>query len=248
MTLLLRTALLAAVHAACSAPADESRESDAETPSTSIDTEAKDTACAPVPGRPSPSTVLEVVERVNELPRPVTLPCFLHSLAKPLELNATESLISAQPAVGRRSPRLFIFVDPLILSISFDGVGSRLLEMGELRAGGTRALRAEIEFPVSGELSREAPFERILFLDHLTTCGACHADEQPAPDVTFTKAFESRPLRPVERERVSLESLARELVDCNAAREPERCAMLDAVFRSGAVIDREFPSNVATFY
>jgi hypothetical protein len=243
MTLLLRTALLAAVHAACSAPADESLESDAETPGTSIDAEAKDTSCAPVPGRPSPSTVLEDVERVGGLPWPVTLACFLHSLAKPLELNATESLISAQPAVGRRSPRSFTFV-----SISFDGVGSRLLEMGELRAGGTRALRAEIEFPVSGGLSREAPFERILVLDHHTMCGACHADEQPAPDVTFTRAFESRPLRPVERERVSLESLARELVDCNAAREPERCAMLDAVFRSGAVIDREFPSNVATFY
>lgn len=212
-------------------------------------TETRESPCAQRPERPSPSTVVEVVERVNELPAPVTLPCFIESLARPLELNATESLLSAQPAVGRRSPRLFIFVDPLILSISFDGIGSRLLELGELRPDSTRALKAEIEFPViDEELPIAAPFERILFLDNLTTCGGCHDDERPAADVTFTRAFESRALRPVPRERVSLESLAEELASCDPAREPERCALLDAVFGAGAVVDREFPETLATFY
>lgn len=198
-------------------------------------------------GRASPQTVLEVIDRVNALPRPVTLPCFVESLARPLELNATESLISAQPAVGRRSPRTFIFADPLIMSISFDGVGSHLLELGEVRPGGTRALKAEIEFPVTAELSRAAPFERILFLENLTSCGACHQDEELAPDVTFTRAFVSRALRPLPRERVALDSLALELDGCDPGREPERCALLEAVF-GGPVVEREFPATMSTFY
>lgn len=196
----------------------------------------------------SPRTVLDVIDRVNALPLPVTLPCFIESLARPLELNATESLISAQPAVGRRSPRTFIFADPLILSISFDGVGSHLLELGEVQPGGTRALKAEIAFPVTEELSRAAPFERVLFRENLTLCGACHQDEQLAEDITFTRAFVSRALRPLPRERVALEALAPERDACDPGREPERCALLDAVFGGGPVVEREFPSTMSTFY
>lgn len=246
---LTAAALMAAAQVACSAPGDEAAEPDERMPNPAPPPEVTDRPCAPEPGRPSPSTVLEVVEHVNELPRPLTLPCFIESLARPLELNATESLVSAQPAVGRRSPRLFIFVDPLILSISFDGVGSHLLEMGQLRPDGARSLRAEIAFPVDGEeLSREAPFERIVFDDRLTTCGGCHAEERAAADVTFTKAFENLALRPLDRERVPLVSLAQELAACDPAREPARCALLDAVFGRGAVVERDFPDTMPTFY
>ena len=187
------------------------------------------------------------LQAVNELPRPVTLPCFIESLARPLELNATESFVSAQPAVGPRSPRTFLFVDSLVLSIAFAGIGSHLLELGEGRPGGTRSLKAEIAFPVEGELTQAAPFERIRFIQAFTTCGGCHDDEQPAPDVSFTEAFESRALRPVPDERVPLESLRAEQESCDAVREPERCALLDAVF-SGAVVERDFAPNLATFY
>jgi hypothetical protein len=236
---LLLAALAGAVVAACSAsePGEEDGSSETQT-----------SPCALGPERPSPRTVLEVVARVNELPQPVTLPCFIESLARPLELNATESFLSAQPAVGLRSPRAFIFSDPLIMSIAFDGIGSPLLELGEVRSGGTRSLKAEIEFPVNGELSQAAPFERILFVESFTTCGVCHDDEQPAPDVTFTQAFESRALRPVPIERVSLDSLQYERSSCDAAREPERCALLEAVFGAGPVVDRDFPTTLPTFY
>jgi hypothetical protein len=245
----LPAAVAAAALAACSSPSGAPAEVDGNRANPSASgPEATERPCALEPERPSPSTVLEVIERVNELPQPVTLACFLDSLARPLELNATESLISAQPAMGRRSPRLFIFVDPLIMSISFDGTGSRLLELGEVRPGGTRALKAEIEFPVIGELPRAEPFERILFLDDLTTCGGCHDGEQPAPDVTFTKAFESQALKPVPNERVSLESLLQEREACDPGREPARCALLEAVFGPEAVVDREFPASMATFY
>jgi hypothetical protein len=228
---------------ACSASDTAEEDGNAASPA-----EPPASPCALVADRPSPRTVLEVVDRVNELPQPVTLPCFIESLARPLELNATESFLSAQPAVGLRSPRAFIFSDPLIMSIAFDGMGSPLLELGELRAGGERSLKAEIEFPVNGELSQAAPFERILFGESFTTCGVCHADEQAAPDVTFTQAFESRALRPVPIERVSLDSLRYERSSCDDEREPARCALLDAVFGAEPVVDRDFPPTLPTFY
>lgn len=232
----------------CGTPVDGGLATDDANPSGDTGPSESESACAPGAERESPRTVLEVIDRVNELPRPLTLSCFIESLERPLELNATESILSAQPAVGERSPRAFIFADPLIMSIAFDGEGSRLLELGEIRPSGTRSLKAEIEFPVTAELPREAPFERILFLEEFTTCGACHDDEEPAPDVTFTRAFESRALRPVPAERVSLDSLRRELQSCDGALEPDRCALLDAVFGAGTVVDREFPATLGTFY
>jgi hypothetical protein len=230
---------------ACGAPSDGAAAADDADPANEPETSGG--PCT-LPDQASPRTVLEVVDRVNALPRPVTLPCFIESLARPLEVNATESILSAQPAVGERSPRAFIFADPLIMSIAFDGEGSSLLELGEVRSGGTRSLKAEIEFPVTAELSREAPFERVLFLETITSCGACHDDEEPAPDVTFTLAFDSRALRPVPEERVSLDFLMQERESCDSAREPARCALLDAVFGAGTVVDREFAATMGTFY
>jgi hypothetical protein len=222
---------------ACGAPSADAPAADDADPANEPDTSAG--PCALGSDRGSPRTVLEVVDRVNALPRPVTLSCFIESLARPLEINATESILSAQPAVGQRSPRAFIFADPLIMSIAFDGEGSSLLELGEVRSGGSRSLKAEIEFPVTAELSREAPFERVLFLETITSCGVCHDDEEPAPDVTFTLAFESRALRPVPEERVSLDFLMQERESCDSGREPAR---------AGTVVDREFAATMGTFY
>ena len=245
----LLAALSVACQAACSAtPADATDTSTIDSSGAgAANPVAADSPCALFSDRASPSTVVEVIDRVNELPRPVTLPCFIESLARPLELNATDSFLSAQPAAGRRSPRAFLFADPLIMSIAFGGSGSRLLELGEARAEG-RSLKAEIEFPVTEELPRTAPFERVLFLEELSSCGVCHSDERPAPDVMLTKAFESRAYRPQPSERVSLESLHVEQERCDSVLEPERCALLQAVFGAGAVSDRDFPETLATFY
>ena len=98
----------------------------------------EDECVAPAGTTPSPATIADVVALINAMPKPVTLPCFLAALARPLELYATRSVISAQPAVGRRSPRTFLFLDGLTLSVVPEGVGTRLLEMGELRDEGAR--------------------------------------------------------------------------------------------------------------
>jgi hypothetical protein len=230
---------------------DESTEPNTPFGAPASETSAGDARRVPVCVAPSgsspPRSIADVVDRVNALPRPVTLACFLEAMARPLELYASESIFSAQPAVGRRSPRMFFFVDPLIMSIAPDGPGSHLLELGERRSD-TRSIKAEIEFPVTSELVPEAPFERLVFEERLTICSGCHAAEQPATDITFTQAFVSQALRPVPRERVSLgEALAESRV-CDAEAEPERCAILRAVFSQGDVVDRDFPTAMETFY
>jgi hypothetical protein len=42
--------------------------------------------------------------------------------------------------------------------------------------------------------------------------------------------------------------LHREATACDAVAEPERCAMLAAIFGQGSVIDAEFPATLETFY
>jgi hypothetical protein len=203
--------------------------------------------CAPSPGLDSPQSIAGAVAWINALPKPLSLPCFLETLPRPLELYASESIFSAQPAVGSRSPRMFVFADALIMTIVADGVGSHLLEFGERRFD-VKSLKGEIPFPVTAELTPAAPFEHLIIDDRFTSCALCHAEEEPDPDTSFTRAFLSRALRPVPAERVSLEELRAEAIDCDGGAEPERCAMLVALFGQGNVLDAEFPTELGTFY
>jgi hypothetical protein len=142
---------------------------------------------------------------------------------------------------------MFIFSGALILTIVPGGTGRRLLEFGERRSD-TTSLKGELEFPVGSELGEEAPFERLMFMESSTTCSACHAGEEPAEDITFTQAFVSQALRPAPGERVGLGELVAESRACDTNAEPERCAMLSAVFGAGDVVDTDFPTTLPTFY
>jgi len=207
---------------------------------------------APTPGcraptgvSSAPATVAETVTLINALPKPLSLPCFLESLARPLQMNASLSLFSAQPSSGARSPRMFLFRDPLVMSIVPEGDGAALLEFGEQRAD-LRSLKAEIEFPVATELAPSAPFDRLLFNAQLTTCGGCHPNELQESEVSGVRTFASLALRPHASDRVSVSSLSDELEACDRTLEPSRCAMLDAVMGWGQVTERDFPADMAT--
>lgn len=202
--------------------------------------------CAAPAGMSAARSISETVVLLNAMPKPVTLPCFLETLPRPLDVHATMSVFSAQPASGRRSPRLFLFVDPLILSVVPDGTGSNLLEFGELRSE-TRSLKAEIEFPVLGELRSEEPFERVVFNERGTSCSFCHQQEEPA-GVTGADGFVSQALRPRSEDRVPLTELRAEFVACDAALEPERCALLKSLFAERDVVERDFPATMSTFF
>ncbi len=194
----------------------------------------------------SPRTIGETVTLINALPKPLRLPCFLESLARPLQINATHSLFRAQPARGALSPRIFLFQDPTLMSIVPEGEGAALLEFGEQRPE-FRSLKAEIVFPVSTQLEPSAPFDHLLFNPQTTTCAGCHAGEQPESEISGLRTFVSSSLRPRPPDHVSTLSLSHELEICDRVLEPQRCAILDALLGWGPVTDREFPVEMATF-
>src|SRR5690606_13425467 len=128
------------------------------------------------------------------------------TLPRPLAMHAADSPFSAQPAEGRRSPRLFLFFDPLVLSVVPAGDGAALLEFGEQRSP-THSLKAELEFPIETELDEAAAYQRLPFEEGITTCGLCHQGESEAPDIDVPYAMISLAMRPMPEQRVSLTEL-----------------------------------------
>ncbi|HET7542591.1 MAG TPA: hypothetical protein VFK05_22125 [Polyangiaceae bacterium] len=201
---------------------------------------------APAGVENAPRTIDETVTLINSLPKPLSLPCFLESLARPLEVSASNSVFSAQPAQGSRSPRIFLFQQQAVLSLVPDGEGAALLEFGEQRPE-YRSLKAEIAFPVSAQLDASAPFQRPLFMPQLTSCGGCHPAEVQESVISGVPTFVSLALRPRPGELVSLTALDHELEICDPAVEPQRCAILRGLLGWGAVTERAFPAEMSTF-
>jgi hypothetical protein len=194
----------------------------------------------------APRTIADAVSLINALPKPLSLPCFLESLARPLQIHGTNSLFSAQPAQGPRSPRVFVFEELMVMSVVPAGPGAPLLEFGEQRPG-YRSLKAELTFPVLNQLVPTAPFEGLMADDRITTCAVCHATEEPDPTISGVRAFVSQSLRPGSQDQVTAATLVHENQTCDANVEAGRCAMLDGLLGWGSVSDRDFPSEMSTF-
>jgi hypothetical protein len=202
--------------------------------------------CTPPEGvSGSPESIEDAVELINALPKPVSVACFVQALDRPLKIYATNSVFSRQPAVGDRSPRIFIFSDQLLISIATDGAGSSLVEFGQLTSDQT-SLKGELQLPVTQNLTGTEAFERIR-LQNGTSCAACHSGETLSNLVTATEAFESRAIKPSPATQVDLTQLKEEYSDCNSSREPIRCSLLKAVFGFGAVQFQDFPDSMRTF-
>jgi cytochrome c553 len=193
-----------------------------------------------------PKTIYEVLDLINGLPHPVQLSDFLASLERPLALNANFNTQSAQPALGKRSPRIFIIIDKSF-SMSLVPGAEPTLEFGERDASGLRSVKGEVHFPVEGQLSPEDAFARLapaastgLTLDQATLCGACHNNEEPAPGYPFRGAFSSEILKPTPFFSVDVAAMRREHEACDSAMEPERCAVFRAIFDHGDVVQTPF--------
>ena len=180
--------------------------------------------------------------------QPVTLPCFLERLERPLAAMGVVSLFSLQPSVGKRSPRIFLFAGHLVMSVVPAGDGRNLLELAEYTRP-TRSIKAEIQFPVRVTLSAREPYDRVrASAGEKTVCGGCHRSEASAPEVSVTQGFESDVLRPRARDEVPLSSLLEETMNCDPALEPERCEMLNAIFGNGEVRSGAFSPDAPTIF
>lgn len=202
--------------------------------------------CVAPEGLGSPGNIAQAVELLDALPDPVDLPCVLESLDRPLAVELTSSPFSAQPAMGIRSPRIFLFEAGLVLSVAIDGNGAGVLEFAE-SVDAQHSIKAELVLPIERPLIAAAPYIRVQN-DSGTICGFCHVNEKVHRAIDDTFAFSSQALRPRDQDVVDLDLLREEHRRCDAEAEPERCAALVSLFEFGRVQHRTFPTDLPTFF
>lgn len=201
--------------------------------------------CAPGPNATgSPRSIEQVVDLINSMPKPVSVACFVQSLDPPLRVFASRSVASLQLSTGPKDPRWFIFSLPLIMSVTSDGPGADLLEMGVLEPGNRRTLMGELRMPIRGEIEHALPYDRIR-QGVGTTCGFfCHQDEVRDAGVPFTEAFVSKSIRASADSEVTLEFLRGVLAQCKTPTASARCELLHALLVSGRAQREDFPADM----
>lgn len=209
--------------------------------------------CAPGPNATgAPRNIEQVVDLINSLPKPVTVACFVESLDAPLKVFASKSVASLQLSTGPDDPRWFIFSLPLIISVTSDGPGADLLEMGVLQPGNKRTLLGELRMPIETEIKPALPYDRIS-KDAGTSCGFfCHQNEVRDPRIGFAEAFVSKAIRAAADSEVPIESLRGALSRCKSpthgagptATNSARCALLHALLVTGRAQREDFPADM----
>jgi hypothetical protein len=109
-------------------------------------------------------------------------------------------------------------------------------------------VKGELHFPVEEQLVPEDAFARLApdaasgrTLEQATRCGVCHDNEKATPDYPLLGAFTSAIVKPSSFFAVDVAAIRRERDSCDSALEPERCAVLQALFDHGDVVQTAFP-------
>jgi hypothetical protein len=198
-------------------------------------------SCAAL-GGVAPRTIREAVERLNALPAPASLACFVASLPRPLSLVASSSPSSAQPSGGRDNPRIFIVSDTLTMSVVPDGTGRDLLEFGEWTTP-LRSTKAELAFPLTRPVSHEAPYQDRGDEQSVSLCGLCHTGQEAHPSIPG--ALVSLALRPARYYEMTIADVRAVRDACEAPpSDTPRCQMLRALFDYGEVRQGKFDDEV----
>ncbi len=198
----------------------------------------------------APQTIEQAIDLINALPKPVTIACFVQTLQRPLRVNATSSILSAQPAMGEDNPRIFLFSgDDLIISIVPDGNGKDLMEFSQLVNGTSRSIKGEIKFPVFESIPYSAPYNRIL-TGAQTVCSACHVGEALDDTHQEENVYISAALKPKANKLVFLSDFWQEYYNCSLKIDTSdsRCMMIRAIFDYGKVEHQDFPASMPTYF
>lgn len=203
------------------------------------------------PAGASITDVQSVVDWLNAMPKPVTLPCFIESLPRPLNIQSALSEFSAQPSLGRRSPRIFFFFDRLILTVVADQKFAEyphpLLEMSYLvDEQELITTKAELKFPIVDTLSPAAPYTGLSFNDRISQCSFCHPKESVLDYLDNVPIYQSSILKPTTPLQIS--QLYVESDNCIVEEEPHRCAMLSSIVDHGELRPYSFPARAPTIF
>ena len=196
-------------------------------------------ACADAGGRVT--SISRAVEVLNALPTPVDGPCFVAALPRPLKVVAANSVVSAQPASSRESPRLFLFLDGVVATVVPEGDGATVLEFSQWTSA-TRSIKAGLPLPMASMVASDAPYTHVRRGPIGTTCGLCHtAEQEESPGVYASTAY-----RPHARDEVPVSELRARHEACGHDVDGGR-AMFHAVFDFGEVQQGAFDTSLETF-
>jgi hypothetical protein len=204
---------------------------------------APNSVCAP--RETAITRITDVIALINELPKPLSLDCLIASLRHPLEIQATASRISAQPAISREQPRIFIQSEGLFLSIV---PGDNLLEFGETFQE-TLSIKGELAFPIKETLSDNAPYVQIgpIFNQTQTRCGGpCHTPTVEHSKLGGVSVFASQIVRPNPEFRVPLEEMRAAWNNCTTLDE-SACQLYKSIFDAAEPVSFEFKEDLPFF-
>ncbi len=126
----------------------------------------------------------------------------------------------------------------LRLSLVIEGDGINTLELAQ-DVGDRRSVKGEIAFPIVGPFAPDEPYTRV-FAGSGTVCGTCHGEEYSETEI-HPSAYSSEVFQDDPSESLPLSLVRQYFRDCDPAREPDRCARLDALFGHGEVSPGDLP-------
>ncbi|MFW7378884.1 MAG: hypothetical protein ACOH5I_08765 [Oligoflexus sp.] len=190
------------------------------------------------------NSISESVALINRLPKPVTLPCFLSSLQRPLSIIATDSELSVQPAISRSQPRIFLVSASLIFSVV---PGDPILEFGEI-FDDQMSIKGEIVFPLTEEIAENLPFVNTgaIFNDAKRCGNACHPSIVELENIGGEIKYASQMVRPNPDSIIPLEELEQYSENCLDSNE-QACQLYQSIFTHGELIPYEFDESLPFF-
>lgn len=195
----------------------------------------------------SPKNMQDMIKLINTLPKPVTIPCVLQAVNRPIKVNATKSILSVQAAAGDNNPRIFIKLNNLILSVVPAGKGAHLMEFS-VTTGINRSLKAELEFPINENLTISDPFIKIN-TGAKSSCSGCHINELADNSIPGNIAFSSLSLKPEPSKNISLNKLQSEFNLCNSKKDTSyRCQIIISLMANRPIEGFNFPDSMQTYF
>ncbi len=185
-----------------------------------------------------PRSIKDVVQLINALPKPTSVACFIDALKGPFRVNATSSMFSAQPAYSEDAPRIFLFYEPLYISVVPRGIGGEAIEVS-VKTEKEKSIKGEIPFPVKEAIADDLPYSHIAAENYGTVCGNCHFSEVLAGGDYPPNAYVSQFFVTTEYYDVSAKDIEVSAARCKKQVLPE-CQVLEALTSKGSLIQASF--------
>lgn len=190
-------------------------------------------------------TIKTLIEHLNDMEKPVSIPDFLKTLPRPFKLTASTSIYSLQPSDGPDSPRFFLFFGSLIMALVPTGPGSNSIELA-FQVSETQSVKGEINFPVISDLASDDPYKEILSnLPTVSYCSGCHKNEQAMGRLSSLPptALRSDILAPAPDTVLTTESLKKLRENCLGS-DSIRCSVIKELLQPGWTLAR-FPPKAS---